>query len=122
MHSQLLISSSASTDESALNIVQSTCAVVFLGTPHRGSQDKAKAGDVVRKLLSGVLRMDTSPLLLNTLGLKNADLERIQEGFSTVWNKYDFQVKTFQEGLGLIGVNIGKLNETVSCLPSSSFL
>ncbi|KAL7808826.1 hypothetical protein V8C44DRAFT_335493 [Trichoderma aethiopicum] len=81
-------------------IAESTAAVVFLGTPHRGSQDVATFGEVVRSFV-GSLGMETTPVILDALRMKTTDLERAQEGFSKVWQKYDFKVKTFQEGLTL---------------------
>ena len=43
--------------------------------------------------------MATSPVILDSLGLKNTDLERAQEEFSRLWQTNNFRVKTFQEGL-----------------------
>ncbi|KAI1176685.1 hypothetical protein F4777DRAFT_247196 [Nemania sp. FL0916] len=70
-----------------------------MGTPHRGST-AAGVGELVRKAASFVL-MDTNSLVLNSLALRNSDLERCQDTFSSLWSKYNFQVKTFQEGLPL---------------------
>ncbi|KAL7933958.1 hypothetical protein V8C35DRAFT_44056 [Trichoderma chlorosporum] len=96
---------------SALNpgreIVKSTAAVVFLGTPHRGSKDVAALGEVVRSVISS-FGMETTSVILDALGLKSPDLQRSQEDFSMIWEKHDFQVKTFQEGL-----NLAKLGEKV---------
>jgi len=89
--------------------VASTAAVVFLGTPHRGSKDMANLGDVVRKVAG--LVVDTSPFALDTLALKNSDLSRCQDLFSKIWREYDFRVKTFQEGQGLTGLKF--FNEKV---------
>lgn len=108
----MLSASDVSDDLKLRNIVESTAAIIFLGTPHRGSLDMARLGEVVRKIASAV-RMDTSSTTLDALGLKTSDLERCQESFSRLWAKYDFQVKTFQEGLGLTGANIGALNKKV---------
>jgi len=58
--------------------------------------------------------------MLDALGLKTTDLERAQESFSMLWQKYDFRVKTFQEGLGLTGFNLGILGKKV--VPSYSSL
>lgn len=59
------------------------------------------------------LRMKTNPALLDALRLKTNDLERAQESFSTVWSRYDFRVKTFQEGLGLTGLDVGLFGKKV---------
>ena len=87
----------------------STAAVVFMGTPHRGSKDMASLGDIVRKVAG--LVMDTSPFALDALALKNSDLCRCQDLFSKVWREYDFRIKTFQEGQGLSGLKF--FNEKV---------
>ena len=108
----MLSASDVSDDLKLRNIVESTAAIIFLGTPHRGSLDMARLGEMARKIASAI-RMDTSSTTLDALGLKTSDLERCQESFSRLWAKYDFQVKTFQEGLGLTGANIGALNEKV---------
>lgn len=110
---KMLAHSADSDDQALCNIVESTAAVVFLGTPHRGSPQMAGLGETVRKAASSILRMDTSPAALDALGLKTSDLERCQETFSRLWRDHDFSVKTFQEGLGLTGVNIGPLSDKV---------
>ncbi|TFA98930.1 Protein SERAC1 [Trichoderma ghanense] len=102
---QMLAESLSLPETPFVNIVKSTAAVIFLGTPHRGSQDVAALGEVMRSVVSA-LGMETSPVNLHALGLKTSDLERAQEDFSKLWQKYDFHVKTFQEGLSF--TKIGK--------------
>ncbi|EHK20092.1 uncharacterized protein TRIVIDRAFT_48177, partial [Trichoderma virens Gv29-8] len=97
---EMLARSSSSVEGGLRNIVESTAMVVFLGTPHRGSQHVAALGEVVRSVVSS-LGMKTTPVILDALGLKTTDLVRAQEDFSMLWHKYDFRVKTFQEGLTL---------------------
>ncbi|KAK3383654.1 hypothetical protein B0T24DRAFT_605806 [Lasiosphaeria ovina] len=109
---EMLARSSASTDEDRANIVDSTAAVIFMGTPHRGSPELAAVGQWARSIVSA-LRMKTTSEILDPLGLKTTDLERAQEAFSALWQKHDFRVKTFQEGLGLTGVNLGVLGNKV---------
>lgn len=101
----MLARSSASKEIELENIVESTAAVIFLGTPHRGSLEVAALGEVVRSVVS-TLGMETTPAILDSLGLKTTDLERAQEEFSKLWQNHDFRVKTFQEGLSL--AKIGK--------------
>lgn len=98
----MLVRSSTSLETTGAlgTIVRATAAVIFLGTPHRGSQDVAALGEVVRSVVSS-FGIETTEVNLNALGLKTTDLERAQEDFSKIWLKYDFQVKTFQEGLSL---------------------
>ncbi|KAL6805248.1 hypothetical protein J3E68DRAFT_441739 [Trichoderma sp. SZMC 28012] len=97
---EMLARSSSSSETELKNIVESTATIVFLGTPHRGSQGVAALGEVVRSLVSS-FGMETTPVILDALGLKTTDLLRAQEDFSALWQKYDFRVKTFQEGLSL---------------------
>ncbi|KAM5354925.1 hypothetical protein ACJ41O_001571 [Fusarium nematophilum] len=108
----MLARSASSTETELSNVVKSAAAVIFLGTPHRGSPDLAALGEWVRSAVS-TLRMETTSAILDALGLKTTDLERAQEAFSEVWQKYDFRVKTFQEGLGLSGINLGVLGNKV---------
>ncbi|VUC38075.1 unnamed protein product [Clonostachys rosea] len=109
---QMLGRSSSSAEDGHRNIVESTAAVIFLGTPHRGSPEFAAIGETLRSIVSS-LGMDTTPANLDALGLKNTDLERAQEAFSTIWNKYDFKVKTFQESLSMSGIRFGGLENKV---------
>jgi hypothetical protein len=94
------------------DVVKSTAAVMFLGTPHRGSPDLAVLGEYVRSIAS-TLGIDTTPALLDALGLKTTDLERAQESFSAIWQQYDFQVKTFQEGLPVVKLGLGALTTKI---------
>ncbi|KAI1025275.1 hypothetical protein LB504_010002 [Fusarium proliferatum] len=95
---EMLSRSSSSTRCEHQNILESVEGIIFLGTPHRGSVDIAAKGEVARSLLSA-LGVATTPVILDSLGLKNTDLERAQEEFSRLWHTNNFQVKTFQEGL-----------------------
>ncbi|UKZ68955.1 uncharacterized protein TrAtP1_009974 [Trichoderma atroviride] len=97
---EMLAQSSTSVEPEYKSIVECTAKIVFLGTPHRGSQDVAALGEVARSIISA-LGMETTPTILDALGLKSSDLNRAQEEFSKLWQEYDFQVKTFQEGLSL---------------------
>jgi hypothetical protein len=108
---QMLANSDVAEDEDLKSIVESTAAVIFLGTPHRGSKDMASVGEIARKAASIIC--DTSTASLDALGLKTSDLERCQEAFSRLWRAHDFRVKTFQESTGLTSLNVGLLNEKV---------
>jgi hypothetical protein len=92
----------------------STNSVIFLGTPHRGS-DSAGYADVVRAVASAVLRMDTSDVVLKALsGANSPELQLGRESFIRLWRQKQFYVKTFREGQAMVGVNIGPLNNLVS--------
>ncbi|KAH7139810.1 hypothetical protein B0J13DRAFT_68001 [Dactylonectria estremocensis] len=109
---EMLARSSVSTEPIYKSIVQSTAAVIFLGTPHWGSPELSAVGEKARSILT-MMRMETTSAMLDALGLKTTDLERAQESFSRLWQEYDFRVKTFQEGLSLTGVNVGILGSKV---------
>ncbi|QGI67476.1 hypothetical protein CEK27_011447 [Fusarium fujikuroi] len=109
---EMLALSSISEKPEHKKIVESTAAIVFLGTPHRGSPKLAAIGDWARSMVSS-LRFQTTSTILDTLGLKTTDLERTHEAFCRLWNTYDFQVKTFQESLGLTGIGLGVLGDKV---------
>lgn len=109
---EMLAKSSSSIDDRLNDIVDSTAAVIFLGTPHRGSRGLATLGDRARSIVNALM-MKTNPSILDALRLKTNDLERAQESFSAAWNQYNFRVKTFQEGLGLTGLNLGPFGKKV---------
>lgn len=94
------------------DIVECTAAVVFLGTPHRGSPELSAIGEWARSILDN-FHFQTNPAILDALGLKTTDLERAHEAFSRLWLQYDFRVKTFQEGFGLTGIKLGVLGNKV---------
>ncbi|KAH6623102.1 hypothetical protein F5144DRAFT_353119 [Chaetomium tenue] len=105
---------SESSDEAELkDIVKSTKGVIFLGTPHRGSPGMADLGQTVRSIASTILRVDSNAVLLRTLGTDSPELELGRESFTTLWRKYGFRVKTFQEAWGISGINAGPLNNKV---------
>ena len=108
-----------SEDDDFKDVFLSTCAVVFLGTPHRGSENFANVGELARRIVS-VLGADTSPVLLRALGIDSPELELGRESFVRQWRQRNFAVKTFQEDRALAGVNFGLLNEKV--VPKSSSL
>jgi hypothetical protein len=117
---EVLRRSSESTQDSLNDIVRSTSAVVFLGTPHRGSAKFAGIGDVLRQTASIFLRFDSNETHLRVLGADNPELELSHESFTALWKKHRFSVKTFQESTPLTGVNIGIFNELVVPKESSS--
>jgi hypothetical protein len=109
----MLRRSQNSDEKNIQNIVESTRAIIFLGTPHRGSADVAALGDIVRRVASTILRVDTNAVILRALGFDSPELELCRESFITQWRVYEFWVKTFQEALSMTSVNLGLLNEKV---------
>ncbi|CAH0021695.1 unnamed protein product [Clonostachys rhizophaga] len=98
---EMLGRSSSSAEDDLRNIVESTAAIVFLGTPHRGSPEFAAIGESLRSIVSS-LGMETTPANPDALGLKTTDLERAQEAFSTIWNN-----------LSMTGIKLGPLRNKV---------
>ncbi|KAK4169755.1 hypothetical protein QBC43DRAFT_340361 [Cladorrhinum sp. PSN259] len=85
------------------DIIRSTVAVIFFGTPHQG--DSADLGRLVASIWQPTpsdLRQDSYGAILAVLGLTGTSLERQKEAFYRIWRKYDFRVKTFIEGLSPI--------------------
>ncbi|CVL05354.1 uncharacterized protein FMAN_10786 [Fusarium mangiferae] len=109
---EMLALSSNSDNPTQKAVVQSTAAVIFLGTPHRGSPELSAIGEWARSMLSS-LKFQTTSTILDSLGLKTTDLERAHEAFCRLWHQYDFQVKTFQESFGLTGIDLGVLGNKV---------
>ena len=95
------------------DIVKSTRAVIFLGTPHRGSGDFARLGDMARRVASAILGVDSNATIIRALGLDSPELELSRESFFQQWRTYGFRVKTFQESQALTGLNVGVLNTKV---------
>ncbi|KAF5230442.1 hypothetical protein FAUST_9809 [Fusarium austroamericanum] len=110
-NTMLALSSTSKTAEHK-DIVESTAAIIFLGTPHRGSPELSAIGEWARSILS-TLQFQTAKAMLDALGLKTTDLQRAHEAFCRIWQDYDFQVKTFQESLGLTGIDLGVLGNKV---------
>ena len=96
-------------DPAYLDIYQSTNAVVFLGTPHRGSPI-ATVGNTIARIVHAA-GFDTEDKNIRALRFESPELERCQEEFSSLWRSGRFAVKTFQEELGMAGVQ--GLNEKV---------
>src|SRR3979490_2326923 len=89
--SQVLRRSQISNEKNIQNIVESTRAIVFLGTPHQGSANMAALGDLVRRVASTILRIDTNPIILRALGLDSPELELCRESFISQWLVYNFR-------------------------------
>ncbi len=78
-------------------VIGSTKGVVFLSTPHRGSSGMASLGETGRGIASSVLRVDSNITLVSALGIDSLEPKLGRESFLTLWRKYKFRAKTFQE-------------------------
>jgi hypothetical protein len=120
MVKEVLRRAETSREQSIHDIILSTAAVIFLGTPHRGSPGLANLGEIVRRTASTILRVDSNATVLRTLGCDSPELELCRESFTTQWREYNFRVKTFQEAFGLGGIGISRYPEKV--VPDTSSL
>lgn len=120
MVKEVLRRSELSSENSVRDIICSTSAIIFMGTPHRGSPGLANLGEVVRRTASTVLRVDSNATILRTLGCDSPELELCRESFAAQWRRFDFRVKTFQEALAIGGVGIGRYSDKV--VPDTSSL
>jgi hypothetical protein len=91
----------------------STTAIIFMGTPHRGST-YAPWGTIARNIAvaSG---FDASNRILRDLHVDSSILELLREDFAKMLNENKIDVFTFQEAKGLKGVQ--SLNGKVSDSP-----
>ncbi|EFR01669.1 hypothetical protein MGYG_04672 [Nannizzia gypsea CBS 118893] len=96
-------------DAEILDIRASTKAIIFLGTPHRGS-NLAKFGEALRKIAS-FTGFGTNPRIIRLLHWDNPDLKASHNDFMQQWNQDKFLVRTFQEGLPFEPLNgiLGKV-------------
>jgi Cdc6-like AAA superfamily ATPase len=107
-----MLALSSTSETIAQGVVEWTKAIIFLGTPHRGSPEFSAIGERARSMLSS-LRFQTAAAILDTLRQGNTDLQRAHEAFTRLWQYYNFRVKTFQEGFGLTGINLWVLGNKV---------
>jgi hypothetical protein len=90
-----------SKDETENDILSSTHAVVFFGTPHRGSP-YASIAQVVER--AARILFSTNPKLLGNLGPDGEMLERVRMDFTRMLDEREIQAYSFQEAKGLSGI------------------
>jgi hypothetical protein len=96
----------------ALNILQAmhrseecrarTKLIIFLGTPHRGS-DYAGWGQIVSNFALLALQ-DSNTRVLETLEVNSEVLDNIHEQFKTIVHKNGVKTHSFQEARGITGM------------------
>jgi hypothetical protein len=98
-------------------VLPATFAIIFLGTPHRGS-DYADWGTIAINIAKAAL-LDTNSAIVKKLKVNSSDLDILRETFSVMMKGSRFKVNTFQEGLGLVGVKglSGKVSSDVDIFP-----
>jgi 2-polyprenyl-3-methyl-5-hydroxy-6-metoxy-1,4-benzoquinol methylase len=77
-------------------------AIIFCGTPHRGS-NAAAWGRIAAKLVAVAL-MDANSKLLSDLRVDSEILDLIQEDFLKLLHHVPMTIHTFQEGRAVVGV------------------
>ena len=83
-------------------VCQSTFAVLFFGTPHRGS-DWTDAGQIARKF-AAVLGFSTTDHNLQALKGNTEILEILRDDFARMLGKEAFYITSFQESKGFKGI------------------
>ncbi|KAK4177158.1 hypothetical protein QBC36DRAFT_372366 [Triangularia setosa] len=81
------------------DVLLSTSAVVFMGSPHRATEHSSLGG-AVTSMASVTLSVDPDdPVLPQLCGGNNVEIELGRQTFIRQWNEYNFRVKTFQESV-----------------------
>ncbi|CAH0055293.1 unnamed protein product [Clonostachys solani] len=115
---KVLRRSELSEENGIRDILDCSAAVIFLGTPHRGSPGLASTADTVRMVAQAILRVDANAAVLRSLGVDSPELEICHQSFMTQWRTRGIRVKTFQEAEAMHGVNFGLMNDKI--VPDSS--
>jgi hypothetical protein len=83
-------------------IFRATYAVIFLGTPHRGSQ-QAGWGVIASNVCKAMLK-DTNTDILRSLEQDSEVLERISEAFERIMTRGEVKVHSFVEEIPTLGI------------------
>lgn len=93
-------------------LVRSTKAILFFGTPHRGS-DFSDLGETLRRIASAA-GFDTAKQNISTLDVDSGVLEECHRRFQKLYSQYSFDIFTFQETRGIAGIAYLGMNRKVS--------
>ena len=107
----MLLLSSDSGKETDKQLCESTKAVLFFGTPHRGSSF-ADLGETMRRIASA-LGFDTAKQNIRTLEIDSGMLEECQKRFQQLTLRRNIKIHTFHEARGMTGISYLKLNNKV---------
>src|SRR6266516_1914630 len=113
----MLLRASESDRKDQQGLCNSTHAILFLGTPHRGSEF-TEMGETIRSIIS-LAEFDTANQNIRALEIDGALLENCDERFQKLRNRCRFEIHTFQEARGMKGIQILNLNEKVAMYNSS---
>lgn len=84
-----------------------------MGTTHRGSKELADLEAFMARIINRVLHIDSNNALLRALGIDIPELDISRASFLKQMRKFDFEVKTFQEAYGMLGIVVGPANQKV---------
>ena len=114
----MLLLSSDSDSESDQRLQNCTKAVLFFGTPHRGSEF-SDLGETIRRIVSAV-GFDTAKQNIRTLEIDSGMLEECHRRFQQLQSRQKIQIFTFHETHGITGISYLGLNHKAS--PSKSII
>ncbi|KAK2850734.1 hypothetical protein FQN49_005371 [Arthroderma sp. PD_2] len=113
---ELLRRAAVEEDAELLDVRNSTKAIIFMGTPHRGSS-LAPSRETMRKIISAC-GFDTNDKNIRAQHFDSTELEVSREDFMRQWRQERFIVRTFQESLGYGGF-IGRNRKMAMDMSSS---
>lgn len=94
-----------------IKMLRSTKAIMFFGTPHRGS-GFADLGETIRRIASAA-GFDTARQNLRALEIDSGVLEECHRRFQHLQSQQQFDILTFQESRGVAGIAYGGINRKV---------
>ena len=97
-----------------------TKAIVFLGTPHRGSE-YTDMGEILRRIASAT-GFDTAKQNIGTLEIDSGILIECHRRFQQLQTRQGIEICTFQEERGMTGISYLGLNQKVNEHDVSSFI
>ena len=107
----MLLHSNDSEWDNDRHLCGSTKAVLFFGTPHRGS-GFADRGETMRRIASAV-GFDTAKQNIGALEIDSGMLEECHRRFQQLQSRQNIEIHTFHESYGLTGFSYSKLNRKV---------
>ncbi len=107
----MLLRASESERDRERNIYESTNAILFLGTPHRGG-NFVDLGETTRRIVSAV-GFDTGYQNIRDLAIDSHTLEDYHERFLKLYDRRKFGIRTFQEARGMKGTSLLGFNQKV---------
>jgi hypothetical protein len=111
---QVLWRASIDAAQDVVDIYNRTTAILFLGTPHRGTEWHRTASTI--EYIVRAAGFDTNPKNLKALSIDSGELNIVHENFMRLLNRRDrhFEVRTFQETQGISRFRYLGLNSKVS--------